>query len=478
MANQYVNKVEYGNDTLIDLTEDSVTPNTLLPNTTAHNRSGAPISGSASASVLPAVDTDNILGGGAGASTNTQAMLDGLADGYGAIRTDLSDYHVTPSKNRAIPNGTRKTLASVTYTEEANGVIDANGTATGSNSFYYISEHLEWSNEEMVLSGCPSGGDASTYRLIVSSSEDGGATVYASDTGSGVIVPANTGGSTLTLDIYIRVTQNASVSHKKFSPMLCSKAEYDADPTYVPYWDALKTSVSILDERTTRFRRDITSEVSKLPYAVTNIERSGFAIGDYFVGASGYRYLLADKDTYYGGYSERAIINTHHLAIVVITGSTGAWNSTDTTSTGYQGSALCTTLTTTVLNNIKSDFIALFGGTTGLEHLLSHQVLSTTSNNAWAWETSGDGMYITALSEINVYSSIVWSLNGYQTGEAASQLEIFRRYRFNEIFGNKGVWLRGIYSASAACSIGSDGVPRQTAASTASLLLTGLILFK
>lgn len=45
MANQYVNKVEYGSDTLIDLTSDTVTASTLLSGYTAHDRSGAPIVG-------------------------------------------------------------------------------------------------------------------------------------------------------------------------------------------------------------------------------------------------------------------------------------------------------------------------------------------------------------------------------------------------------------------------------------------------
>lgn len=46
--NPYVNKVEYGSDTLIDLTADTVTPQTLLEGATAHDRSGAPISGAVS----------------------------------------------------------------------------------------------------------------------------------------------------------------------------------------------------------------------------------------------------------------------------------------------------------------------------------------------------------------------------------------------------------------------------------------------
>lgn len=45
MAEQYVNKVVYGSKTLIDLTSDSVTPDKLLKDITAHDQSGAPIAG-------------------------------------------------------------------------------------------------------------------------------------------------------------------------------------------------------------------------------------------------------------------------------------------------------------------------------------------------------------------------------------------------------------------------------------------------
>lgn len=46
MANQYVNKVIYGNDTLIDLTSDTIAADKLLTGYTAHDKSGAPITGS------------------------------------------------------------------------------------------------------------------------------------------------------------------------------------------------------------------------------------------------------------------------------------------------------------------------------------------------------------------------------------------------------------------------------------------------
>ena len=42
-----INKVVYGNDTLVDLTEDSVSANNLLEGETAHDRSGNPVTGTA-----------------------------------------------------------------------------------------------------------------------------------------------------------------------------------------------------------------------------------------------------------------------------------------------------------------------------------------------------------------------------------------------------------------------------------------------
>lgn len=45
MANQYVNKVVYGGETLIDLTADTITADKLAKDITAHDKSGAPITG-------------------------------------------------------------------------------------------------------------------------------------------------------------------------------------------------------------------------------------------------------------------------------------------------------------------------------------------------------------------------------------------------------------------------------------------------
>ena len=43
--NEYINKVIYGGNTLIDLTSDTVTADKILSGYTAHAASGAPITG-------------------------------------------------------------------------------------------------------------------------------------------------------------------------------------------------------------------------------------------------------------------------------------------------------------------------------------------------------------------------------------------------------------------------------------------------
>ena len=53
--NTNVNKVSYNNTVLIDLTSDTITPDVLLEGYTAHDKSGATISGSIAIATLAEV---------------------------------------------------------------------------------------------------------------------------------------------------------------------------------------------------------------------------------------------------------------------------------------------------------------------------------------------------------------------------------------------------------------------------------------
>lgn len=61
MPNTYKNKVVFNGQTLIDLTDDTVTPSTLMQGYTAHDKSGALITGTATGGT----DGDNLAYGGA-----------------------------------------------------------------------------------------------------------------------------------------------------------------------------------------------------------------------------------------------------------------------------------------------------------------------------------------------------------------------------------------------------------------------------
>ena len=137
-------------------------------------------------------------------------------------------------------------------------------------------------------------------------------------------------------------------------------------------------------------------------------------------------------------------------------------------------------LKNTVLPHVQNDL--------GAANLLAHSKLlanaiNTTGYNrlgkadgcssGWTWY---ENQYICALSEIQVYGSIIWSSSGYDTGEAYHQLEVFKKYSHTEIFGGEYPWLRDAVSASNAsiCHINAgsaDNAPASLTSYVAALIL-------
>ena len=237
---------------------------------------------------------------------------------------------------------------------------------------------------------------------------------------------------------------------------------------------ALNTHLTEFDNYSRRTRKNITSSLANLSKAVAeqDLEKYGYSIGDYFTGASGYVYHLGDMDTYYGGYNNCAVVATHHVGIVVDTNSTSAWLSSGSAGS-YSASTLHSYLKGTVLSNIKSDFTKLFGSS---DHLVAHTELD---NAVGSWGTTWDGLantQICALSEVQIYGSRIFGCDGFQSGTACKCLEIFRKFRFNEILGNKWWWLRSLYSSSFACLADYNGLAHLNGLSDPHSVV-GLILF-
>lgn len=120
----YVNKVVFGNDTLIDLTADTVTPADITSGVTAHDKSGAPITGT---------NTKDVDSSGATATTAEVlatktfaargAMMTGMMPNRGAVEGTISDKNVP----YAIPAGFHDGGGSVSIdATEAAKIIAAN----------------------------------------------------------------------------------------------------------------------------------------------------------------------------------------------------------------------------------------------------------------------------------------------------------------------------------------------------------------
>lgn len=236
-----------------------------------------------------------------------------------------------------------------------------------------------------------------------------------------------------------------------------------------------KVITEALGTITRRTRRNITSDLANLVAAIAeqDLSKYGYTIGDYFVGASGYYYHLADMDTNYGGYNNNAVVNTHHCGIVVDTKSNSQWLS-EGTVTNYSSSTLHAFLTDTALPNIKSDIAVLFGDWE------SHLLKRTEIDNAvGGWGTAFTGIkdcLICAMTEVQMYGSRIFGVDGHQTGSGCKALELFRKYRFNEIYGNISIWLKSIVSTSVACRADVNGIANNSTVSSSNLA-SGLILF-
>ena len=109
----------------------------------------------------------------------------------------------------------------VTFTVNADGSITANGTATADAPFVLV-RNLALPDGTYVLSGCPKGGLATTFRLYAVSPS-------VSDYGDGATLTVN--GTKPTVAIMIR--KGYTADNLTFRPML--RPASDADAAYAPY---------------------------------------------------------------------------------------------------------------------------------------------------------------------------------------------------------------------------------------------------
>ena len=245
--------------------------------------------------------------------------------------------------------------------------------------------------------------------------------------------------------------------------------------------DGMRKAQSVARTRLTNFDLD----VLKQAVADQNLEKYGLKVGDQKT-INGHTYVIAGLNCMKGTQSYRATAN--HVGLIVIPHTTQAWNASGKTNegadgrgAGYLNSDLHYYLEHTLLPLVETDLGA--SNLIGHAKLLTNAVnttginrygLATGCSSNWTWEQN---CKICALSEVQMYGSIVWSSSGYDTGEACRQLDVFRVYNHTEIFDNEYPWLRDVVSASSAAFASGSGNAGINTASYAGHV-AALILFK
>ena len=148
-------------------------------------------------------------------------------------------------KNTAVST----TIRGVTFTVNKDGSVTANGTATATADIS-ISTKKPILSGNYILTCCPAGGSADSYRVIarVYDSEDNPLTATLIDTGEGLTV---TGSDDSYINVIIRISSGVTAENLTFRPML-RYAEI-IDNTYEPYKPSVEERLAVLEEKFAAF---------------------------------------------------------------------------------------------------------------------------------------------------------------------------------------------------------------------------------
>lgn len=193
--------------------------------------------------------------------------------------------------------------------------------------------------------------------------------------------------------------------------------------------------------------------------AISNGDWSNIYIGDYVeksftYGGTQYttKFRVAGINSYYN-YGDTALTQ-YHLVMVPDNTITEQMNTSNTTSGGYVGSRMYTTVLPALL-------VALAGtaGTPFYGHVIPHRELfvNTVSNGVstnWTWYDNS----ICLMSEQEIYGHAAWGSSGYDRGYANAQLPLFKLApKYIATFNRTWHWLRSVDSATTFCDANLNG---------------------
>lgn len=143
-------------------------------------------------------------------------------------------------RKNLLPNtATSQTVNGVEFTINANGSVTCNRQATGV-IYFKINSSFTLPVGELVLTGCPTGGGNSSYRMYIQT-DNISPQKYYTDTGNGVTIN-NTNADTV-YSARILIVTGYSCNNLTFYPMI-HKADIE-DDTYEPYIENTDLDVTL-----------------------------------------------------------------------------------------------------------------------------------------------------------------------------------------------------------------------------------------
>lgn len=145
------------------------------------------------------------------------------------IRANISKLINDGAKNRLdVFQTASQTINDVVWTINADGTVTANGQASANSFLYLIPNNTNIGfGEATHISGCPSGGSASTYEIQVAMV--GGTTYH--DYGDGEYIPYD-----YVYRYFVCCVRNGyNANNLIFKPMICDTWKYALTPEFVPY---------------------------------------------------------------------------------------------------------------------------------------------------------------------------------------------------------------------------------------------------
>lgn len=217
------------------------------------------------------------------------SSLNDLTNLYGGSYVDLETFNEYISESSAINvknllpypyTDTTKTVNGITFTDNGDGTITANGTATDTATFTLgtTSEYLDY-DKSYILNGCPANGSEGTYYIQTEVSN-------WEDTGSGVEFERDL----QMAGAAIKIVTGTTVSNLTFSPMI--RLAVIEDDSYEPY--------AMTNQELTKSVQDIESDISETKDIVSDAWSSSktYAAGEYCIsGNKLYKCLIANTGT-------------------------------------------------------------------------------------------------------------------------------------------------------------------------------------